>query len=180
MIEQQTADESVVLVDVNDVALGTMEKMEAHVTGTLHRAISVFVFNSSGDFLLQQRAAEKYHSAGKWSNTCCSHPRSGELNMDAARRRLREEMGMECALEEWFNFVYRAEFDNGLIEHEYDHVFVGKCDELPKPNPQEVAAFRYIGRETLNADIEQNSDNYTEWFKICLKEINQQQNADSL
>jgi len=180
MVDQQSVEESVVLVDDHDVALGIMGKLEAHITGTLHRAVSVFIFNSRGEFLLQQRAAEKYHSAGKWSNTCCSHPRPNESNADAARRRLQEEMGMDCDLQEWFNFTYHAEFDNGLIEHEYDHVFIGQCDELPIPNPLEVSGFKYIDPQSLNLAINQNPDDYTEWFKLCLQQINQSKNADSL
>lgn len=168
--------ENVILVDNNDVAQGVMEKMQAHVTGSLHRAISVFVYNSKGEFLLQQRALEKYHSAGKWSNTCCSHPRPQETNIAAANRRLKEEMGMHCELKEWFNFTYRAEFDNGLVEHEFDHVFIGTSDSLPQPNPEEVASFRYISSEALNSDISNNPELYTPWFRLCLERINQTKN----
>lgn len=172
--------ENVILVDDNDVMKGVMEKMQAHITGSLHRAVSVFVFNSKGEFLLQQRALEKYHSAGKWSNTCCSHPRPDELSIDAANRRLREEMGIDCALKEWFNFTYRAEFDNGLVENEFDHVYIGKSDELPRPDPQEVASFKYLSAENLKADISKNPELYTPWFRLCLERINQYNNADSL
>lgn len=168
--------ESVILVDDKDIEVGVMEKMEAHLTGTLHRAISVFVFNEKGEFLLQQRAYEKYHSGGKWSNTCCSHPRPGEHIIDAANRRLREEMGMNCKLTPWFNFTYRAELDNGMIEHEYDHVFIGISDEHPKPEPNEVSAFKYIAREALEADIQQSPRQYSEWFKLCFEQTNYQKN----
>ncbi len=168
--------ENVILVDNNDVAQGVMEKMQAHVTGSLHRAISVFVYNSNGEFLLQQRALQKYHSAGKWSNTCCSHPRPQETNIAAANRRLKEEMGMDCELKEWFNFTYRAEFDNGLVEHEFDHVFIGTSDTLPQPNPDEVASFRYISTEALISDINNNPELYTPWFRLCLERINQKKN----
>lgn len=173
--------ENVILVDSNDVVQGVMEKMQAHVTGSLHRAISVFVYNSKGEFLLQKRALEKYHSAGKWSNTCCSHPRPQESNIDAATRRLKEEMGLDCDLKEWFKFTYRAEFENGLVEHEFDHVFIGTTDVLPQPNPEEVASFRYITTEALISDIDRNPERYTPWFRLCLERINQKKNnADSI
>jgi isopentenyl-diphosphate Delta-isomerase len=168
--------ESVILVDDKDVEVGVMGKMEAHLTGTLHRAISVFVFNEKGEFLLQQRAHEKYHSGGKWSNTCCSHPRPGERVIDAANRRLREEMGMNCNLTPWFSFKYRAELDNGLVEHEYDHVFIGISDQQPKLNPTEAAAFKYISREVLEADIHQHPAQYSEWFKLCFERTNYLEN----
>ena len=172
--------ENVILVDDNDIVQGTMEKMQAHLTGSLHRAISVFIFNSRGEFLLQQRALEKYHSAGKWSNTSCSHPRPGESNIDAAHRRLKEEMGLSCELKPWFNFTYHAEFENGLTEHEYDHVFIGTSNALPHPDPLEVASFKYIGKEELEADIHQNPEQYTVWFKLCLDHINKKNNGSSL
>jgi isopentenyl-diphosphate delta-isomerase len=168
--------ESVILVDDKDVEVGVMEKMEAHLTGTLHRAISIFIFNKKGEFLIQQRAYEKYHSGGKWSNTCCSHPKPGEQSLDAANRRLKEEMGMNCKLTPWFSFTYRAELDNALVEHEYDHVFIGISDEQPKPHPAEVAAFKYISREELDADIHQNPGQYSEWFKLCFERTNYLEN----
>nr|WP_294793453.1 isopentenyl-diphosphate Delta-isomerase [uncultured Mucilaginibacter sp.] len=163
--------ESVILVDEKDLEVGVMEKMEAHLTGTLHRAISIFIFNEKGEFLLQQRAQEKYHSGGKWSNTCCSHPRPGEDLIDAANRRLKEEMGISCKLIHWFSFIYRAELDNNLVEHEYDHAFIGICDERPVPDPNEVAAFKYIEREKLEEDIRLNPGQYSEWFKLCFERI---------
>lgn len=157
------------MVDDNDIEVGVMEKMEAHLTGTMHRAISVFVFNEKGEYLLQQRAQQKYHSAGKWSNTCCSHPRPGEDLLDAAQRRLKEEMGMECKLAFWFSFKYRAELDHGLVENEYDHVFMGISNDLPRPHPTEVSSFKYIGRADLEEDLIRNPEHYSEWFKICLQ-----------
>ena len=161
--------ESVILVDDNDIEVGVMEKMEAHLTGTMHRAISVFVFNEKGDYLLQQRAQHKYHSGSKWSNTCCSHPRPGEALLDAAHRRLKEEMGLDCNLAFWFSFKYRAELDHGLVENEYDHVFMGISNDLPRPNPNEVSSFKYISRADLEKDLISNPEHYSEWFKICLQ-----------
>lgn len=159
------------IVDANGHPLGTMDKMAAHRSGTLHRAFSVFIFNSKGQLLLQQRALDKYHSGGLWTNTCCSHPKLGEFTLDAAHRRLQEEMGMDCELTELFQFSYRHEFDNGLIENEYDHVFMGISDQLPLPNPDEVAGFRYIDTELLKLELSEQSDEYTAWFKICLEQV---------
>lgn len=169
-----TREEEVILVDENDNPIGTMPKLEAHLKGELHRAFSVFIFNSSGALLLQQRALDKYHSAGKWTNTCCSHPRPGELTADAAKRRLKEEMGMECELRPVFSFAYRAEVENGLVENEYDHVYFGSSDTLPIPNPLEVADFKYISMEALELDLQNNKDTYTEWLKICFDQVMQQ------
>lgn len=160
--------EQVILVDEQDNEIGIMEKQEAHVQGVLHRAISVFVFNSKNELLLQQRAAGKYHSALLWTNTCCSHPRPGESVSDAARRRLYEEMGIECTLEKAFSFIYTAGFDNGLTEHEYDHVFTGVSDVVPMPDDNEVAAWKYISREELKKSVEAEPGLYTEWFRICI------------
>jgi isopentenyl-diphosphate delta-isomerase len=164
-------DEQVILVDPQDHQIGTMEKMEAHLTGALHRAFSVFIFNRKGELLLQQRALNKYHSAGKWTNTCCSHPRPGELTEDAAQRRLMEEMGMKCDLKYGFSFLYEASFSNDLTEHEYDHVFLGLSDELPQINLSEVAAFKYVDPGTLFADLKESPDQYTEWLKICFDRV---------
>lgn len=163
--------EHVILVDERDNEIGQMEKLAAHESGDLHRALSVFLFNSKGELLLQQRAWAKYHSPGLWTNTCCSHPRPGESSKDAAIRRLQEEMGMSCEIEKAFDFIYRAEFENGLIEHELDHVFIGSTDELPTINPEEVESWRYVSKESLIADIANNPDNYTVWFKICLPRV---------
>ncbi|MGN7989778.1 isopentenyl-diphosphate Delta-isomerase [Pedobacter sp. 22226] len=164
-------EEQVILVDQNDVPVGQMEKMEAHEKGLLHRAFSVFIFNSKNELLLQQRALSKYHSGGLWTNTCCSHPRMGETNMDAANRRLKEEMGMDCELDYLFKFTYKAKFEDGLTEHEVDHVFFGTSDELPLINPVEVETFKYISLEALAADIELNPGLYTPWLRICLDEV---------
>jgi len=164
-------NEQVILVDIDDNVLGTMEKMDAHVLGKLHRAFSVFIFNTSGELLLQQRALTKYHSGGKWTNTCCSHPRLGEETLDAANRRLLEEMGMKCDLQYAFNFTYKAELLDGIEEHEYDHVYFGISDELPVPDPEEVSAYKYLSMDVLSKDIEQNPNEYTEWLKICFKQV---------
>lgn len=164
--------EEVILVDKNDVKVGTMEKMEAHRDGgTLHRAFSVFVFNTDGDLLLQRRAEHKYHSGGLWTNTCCSHPRPGETVREAANRRLVEEMGMECKLLELFSFEYKAELDGGMTEWELDHVLLGLSDVEPQINPYEVAEFKYMPLSEIDSDLKSNPDNYTEWFKICFKRV---------
>ncbi len=131
-------EEQVILVDEQDNQIGLAPKMEAHIKGLLHRAFSIFIFDEKGHLLLQQRALEKYHSAGLWTNTCCSHPRNNETTIEAAQRRLQEEMGMTCRLREIFSFVYRAELENELIEHEFDHVFIGVTNDLPTINPEEV------------------------------------------
>lgn len=163
--------EKVILVDVNDNILGEQEKISAHVNGNLHRAISVIIFNSEGKMLLQQRAFSKYHTPGLWTNACCSHPRPGEQTYDAARRRLMEEMGLENALEEKFSFIYRAHFDNGLTEHEFDHVFFGISDTNPVINPEEANDFRWIALTELMKEISLNPEDFTIWFRIILKEI---------
>jgi isopentenyl-diphosphate delta-isomerase len=163
--------ENVILVDVNDNELGVMEKMKAHEEGLLHRAFSVFVFNSNGEVLLQQRNKNKYHSGGLWSNTCCSHPKPGESISDAANRRLREEMGMEADLLHAFSFVYKSDLDNELTEHELDHVFLGETNSLPKMNKDEVEDYRYVSIEYLKEDIKNNPDHYTEWLKICFDNL---------
>ena len=163
--------ENVVLVDPEDHHLGTMEKMEAHRRGALHRAFRVFVFNSRGELLLHRRALKKYHSGGLWTNTCCSHPRPDELVVDAAQRRLVEEMGMRCQLEPKFSFVYRADLDHGMIEHELDHVLIGYSDVPPKPNPEEVCEIRYMPVNEVQADLAAHPGKYTAWFKICFPEV---------
>lgn len=160
----------VILVDRQDNEMGFLGKQEAHSRGLLHRAFSVFVFNSKGEFLLQRRAFDKYHSPGLWSNTCCSHPMPGEPVQYAASRRLLEEMGMQCLLENKFSFVYKADVGDGLIEHEFDHVFVGVSDEIPNPDPEEVDSWRYVDRQTLKHELEEHPETFTEWFKICLSE----------
>jgi len=163
--------EYVILVNNNDQSLGAMEKMEAHEKGVMHRAFSVFIFSNDGKMLLQKRADEKYHSAGKWSNTACSHPRTDEKTIDAAHRRLEEEMGFDCEIDEAFSFVYKAHVGDGLIEHEYDHVFVGRSDTKPSPDPDEVSDWKYVDLDWLMDDLENNPDDYTVWFKIAVKEL---------
>ncbi|MGM9475605.1 isopentenyl-diphosphate Delta-isomerase [Pedobacter sp. GSP4] len=164
-------EEQVILVDPNDVPKGRMGKMEAHEKGLLHRAFSVFVFNTKKELLLQQRAKEKYHCGGLWTNTCCSHPKIGEGNLHAAKRRLKEEMGMECDLSYLFKFTYKAEFDNGLTEHEVDHVFFGVTNDLPVINPDEVESFKYIDLESLEREINTNPAEYTPWLRACLDRV---------
>jgi len=163
--------EQIILVDECDRPQGLMEKMEAHEKGILHRAFSVFIFSSSGDLLLQKRALSKYHSGGLWTNTCCSHPRANESNLEAANRRLYEEMGMTCALTYGFNFTYKAIFDDGLIEHEFDHVFFGVTDESPNINTEEVEDYAYVSLEKLRKDILMKPENFTPWLRICLDKV---------
>lgn len=163
-------EEQVILVNEKDEQLGLMPKMEAHEKARLHRAFSVFIFNKKGELLLQQRAKEKYHSPKLWTNTCCSHQRNGESNMDAGKRRLEEEMGFVCNLKEVFSFVYKAPFDNGLTEHELDHVMVGYYEEDPKINREEVENFQWMYLNDVEKDIQVHPEKYTEWFKIIFKE----------
>ena len=163
--------EYVVLVDELDNKVGLMEKMEAHINPTLHRAFSIFIFNSKNEMLLQQRALSKYHTPGLWTNTCCSHPRDGESLHDATNRRLQEEMGMQCELKEAFSFIYKADVMQGLVEHEFDHVFIGTSDDIPIINKDEVESFRYDTIENIKADIERNPQNYTAWFKIAFDKL---------
>lgn len=161
------AKEKVILVDSLDVMLGTMEKMEAHQKGVLHRAFSVFIFNSAGDLILQQRDLGKYHSPGIWSNTCCSHPRNGETVEEAAHRRMMEEMGFDCKLEVKFHFIYKADVGQGLTEHEFDYVLTGVSDAIPKLNPREVMAWKAISVEELNQSMSEHPEIYTVWFRIA-------------
>ena len=163
-------EEHVILVDEHDNQLGLMPKMEAHEKAVLHRAFSVFIFNNDGDLMLQQRAAHKYHSPLLWTNTCCSHQRDGESNIAAGKRRLVEEMGFSTELKEVFSFIYKAPFDNGLTEHELDHVMVGYFDGFPEVNPEEVASFKWMSLEAIKEDIELHPNLYTAWFKIIFKE----------
>lgn len=163
--------EYVILVTKDDKPIGTMEKMEAHEKGVLHRAFSIFIFNSQKQLLLQMRALDKYHSPGLWTNTVCSHPRSGENVIAAANRRLGEEMGLSCMLKELFTFIYKADVGQGLKEHEFDYALVGTCDEKPTPNPYEVADYKYVDIDWIASDIDKNPDIYTEWFKIALKKL---------
>jgi len=163
-------EEQVILVNESDEQLGLMPKMEAHEKALLHRAFSVFIFNKKGELLLQQRASNKYHSPNLWTNTCCSHQRNGESNIEAGKRRLQEEMGFVCGLEEVFWFVYKAPFDNGLTEHELDHVMVGYFNDDPLINKEEVESFKWMTLEEVKIDINDHPEKYTEWFKIIFKE----------
>ncbi|MDG4950655.1 isopentenyl-diphosphate Delta-isomerase [Weeksellaceae bacterium KMM 9724] len=162
--------ENVVLITEQDEPIGLMEKQEAHVAGVLHRAFSVFIFNDKGELLIQQRAFEKYHTPGKWTNTCCSHPRDGETYEEGAIRRLQEEMGFTCPIEYQFNFIYKADVGQGLTEHELDYVFKGVYNEEPVINPEEVAAYKWIDFDELQQDVQNNPEEYTPWFRIILKE----------
>ncbi|OIQ37609.1 MAG: isopentenyl-diphosphate delta-isomerase [Bacteroidetes bacterium MedPE-SWsnd-G1] len=161
--------EQVILVNEKDEQIGLMEKMEAHEKALLHRAFSVFTFNKSGELLLQQRAASKYHSPLLWTNTCCSHQRDGESNIEAGKRRLREEMGFVCELEELFSFIYKAPFDNGLTEYELDHVMVGSYENDPVINRDEVEAFKWMTVDDVKNDMELHPETYTAWFKIIFQ-----------
>ena len=163
--------EKVILVDKNDQELSSMEKQEAHIKGLLHRAFTVFIFNDKNELLLQRRAVKKYHSGGLWTNTCCSHPREKEKTLDAAKRRLVEEMGMRCDLKKQFDFIYKAKLDNNLYEHEFDHVFFGFSNDLPQINTKEVEEYTYKTLEVIGNEIKTNPKKYTEWFKICFKEV---------
>lgn len=161
----------VILVDKDDNAIGIMGKMEAHEKALLHRAVSVFIFNSSGKMLLQKRALHKYHSPGLWTNTACTHPEPGETNLQAAERRLRQEMGLRSDLEKAFDFIYKAHLDNNLTEHELDHVFVGITDTPPVINEQEVSAFKYVDTQELLNDLSENPDHYTFWFRMIAQKV---------
>ncbi|MDT7833187.1 isopentenyl-diphosphate Delta-isomerase [Flavobacteriaceae bacterium S356] len=163
-------EEQVILVDTQDNQIGLMPKMEAHEKAVLHRAFSVFIFNDKGELMLQQRAADKYHSPLLWTNTCCSHQRDGETSLEAGKRRLQEEMGFTTDLEEIFWFVYKAPFDNGLTEHELDHVMVGTFNGEPDINKEEVEAYKWMSLDAVKEDMETNPDQYTAWFKIIFQE----------
>lgn len=166
-----TEPTEVILVDVHDRQTGAMEKMEAHEKGVLHRAFSVFIFNTKGELLLQQRAAQKYHSGSLWTNTCCSHPYPGEETRAAATRRLKEELGFETAVEKVFDFVYKAAFENGLTEHEYDHVFTGTYEGSIEPNPEEVMDYAYKEMGQIRDHLESNPGQYTAWFHLAFPKI---------
>ena len=165
--------EQVILVDEQDQPIGLMEKQAAHIGPHLHRAFSVFIFNSKGELLLQQRALTKYHSPGLWTNTCCSHPRAGETLEEATTRRLMEEMGMACTMHEVYSFIYKAPVGQGLTEHEFDHVFIGQSDAIPSINTDEVASWKYMSLDDLKKDIDLYPELYTEWFKITFEEMTQ-------
>ncbi len=159
-------EEQVILVDENDVQIGLMPKMEAHEKAVLHRAFSVFIFNKNNELMLQQRALDKYHSPGLWTNTCCSHQRDGESNLSAGKRRLFEEMGFVTELKETTSFIYKAPFDNGLTEHELDHILIGSYDGVPEPNEKEVGGWKWMNLEAVKLDVVAQPEIYTEWFKI--------------
>jgi len=161
-------EEKVVLVDEDDNQIGLMPKMEAHLKGKLHRAFSIIIFNSDRKILLQKRASKKYHTPNLWSNTCCSHQREGEDNINAGKRRLNEEMGFVTNLYNFSSFIYRVEFSNGLIEHENDHIMLGVFDGNPKPNPNEVDEWKWIDIDILAEDMQINPDHYTAWFMIIM------------
>lgn len=163
--------EYVILVNPQDEKVGLMEKIEAHEKALLHRAFSVFIFNDKKELMLQQRALTKYHSPGLWTNTCCSHQRDGESNIAAGTRRLQEEMGFVAPLKETTSFIYKAPFDNGLTEHELDHILIGQYNEAPKVNPDEVESWKWMSLDAVKNDIEANPDLYTAWFKIIFEKF---------
>ncbi len=163
--------EEVVLVDEKDREVGRGEKMQIHRDGTLHRAFSIFVFNSEGKLLIHQRNRNKYHSGGLWTNTCCSHPRPGEKLEDAVKRRLKEEMGFTTELRKVFDFIYKVRFGNGLYEHELDNVFIGRFDGKPNPDPDEVDDWKWVDLKELLKDIKKNPDRYTYWFKEAIGRV---------
>ena len=163
--------EEVILVNEQDQQIGIMEKMAAHIVPRLHRAFSIFIFNSKGELLLQQRALTKYHSPGLWTNTCCSHPKNGETLEQATARRLMEEMGMRCEMHEVFTFIYKAPVGLGLTEHEFDHVWFGRSDDTPVINTEEVAAFKYMSLDDIAEDLQARPELYTEWFKISFEAV---------
>ncbi len=163
-------EEQVVLITENDEVLGLMEKQEAHINGLLHRAFSVFLFNENGEMLLQKRASTKYHSPNQWTNACCSHPRAGETYMEAAKRRLKEELGIEIEIVPKFHFLYKAKVGDDLWEHELDHVFTGNYEGEFHLDPEEVSEIRYISMEKLDEEMNNSPENFTEWFKIILEE----------
>lgn len=164
-------EEQVILVNEKDEPIGLMNKMEAHEKAILHRAFSVFILNDNNEVMLQQRAQHKYHSPLLWTNTCCSHQRAGETNIQAGKRRLYEEMGFEVELKELFHFIYKAPFDNGLTEHELDHVMIGYSNNEPAINPEEVASWKWMKIEAIKDDMIQNPADYTVWFKIIFDEF---------
>ncbi|NDI97550.1 isopentenyl-diphosphate Delta-isomerase [Flavobacterium sp. LaA7.5] len=164
-------EEKVILVNEKDEQIGLMPKMEAHEKALLHRAFSVFILNSKNEIMLQQRAAQKYHSPLLWTNTTCSHQREGETNLQAGNRRLMEEMGIQTELKELFSFIYKAPFDNGLTEHELDHVMIGYYDDAPNINKEEAESWKWMGIEAVKEDMKANPDIYTAWFKIIFDEF---------
>lgn len=164
-------EDRVILVDESDQEIGSEEKLKAHRQGQLHRAFSIFVFNPQGQILLQKRSTKKYHSDGLWSNTCCSHPRPGEPFEQEVRRKLIQEMGFECELQRIFSFTYKVEFQNDLIEHEIDHVFIGRYAGDPTPNPDEVDGWQWMDLEVLLNDVKTNPQAYSYWLRICIDQV---------
>lgn len=164
-------DDLLILVDGNDREVGFMNKLAVHRAGVLHRAFSVFIFNKEGEFLLQQRADTKYHSAGLWSNTCCSHPIKGEEFEDTIARRLKEEMGIVCQTQFQFSFIYKAALENGLIENELDHVYFGTTTDVPKPNVEEVKDWKYMNMQELKNEIHTHPEKFSAWLKICFPKV---------
>lgn len=164
-------NELVILVDEEDNQIGVEEKLEAHIASKLHRAFSIFCVNSNGELLLQRRARDKYHSGGLWTNTCCSHPRPGETLVQAVHRRLFEEMGFDCELREIFDFIYKVELERGLVEHEFDHVFIGIFDGEPKPDPAEVEEWNFVTVDELREDLVRNPEAYSFWFRKSLEKV---------
>lgn len=162
---------NVILVDSQDAPVGIMEKLEAHKKGALHRAYSIFLFNDNKELLLQKRAPHKYHSSNLWTNTCCSHPAPGEHLSASAQNRLIEEMGITTSLQPLFSFTYKTEFSDGLIEHELDHILIGKFNASPLPNPAEVSDWRYANMDEISKEINDNPDSYTFWFKEIYKRV---------
>jgi isopentenyl-diphosphate delta-isomerase len=163
--------EYIIAVDEFDKEIGSIEKMEAHYKGILHRAFSILVFNSNNQLLLQKRSVKKYHSPGLWTNTCCSHPKHGEDLQDAVYRRIKEEMGFTCKLEEIYSFIYKVEFEDNLFENEYDHVFIGKYDGEVVPNKEEVDDFKWVDINNVKADIKAHPELYTYWFKTLINRL---------
>jgi isopentenyl-diphosphate delta-isomerase len=159
----------VILVDEKDNQIGTMEKIEAHEKARLHRAFSVFIYNSKNELMLQQRALTKYHTPGLWTNTCCSHQKLEESNIEAGKRRLQEEMGFSTELKETISFIYKAPFENGLTEHEFDYILVGEYQDDPQPNPDEVHNWKWMNLDDIENDMNKNPNLYTEWFKIIFE-----------
>lgn len=164
-------NENVILVTESDEEIGVAPKLDAHRTGQLHRAFSIFVEDPEGHLLLQRRAKGKYHSAGLWANTCCGHPRPGEPSVDAASRRLREEMGLHCKLDHRSSFTYRAELGNGLVEHELDHVFTGLSVEDPNADPLEVSEWKWMSPDDIRAWMARDPDAFSAWFPQAFSEF---------
>ena len=160
--------QKVILVNEDDEVIGTMEKLEAHLKGVLHRAFSIFIFNDKLELLIHQRAFDKYHSPGLWTNTCCSHPCPKETSLDAANRRLQEEMGMQCELIEQFSFIYKERINETIIEYELDHVFLGFSNSEPIINTEEVAAYKWISLPELNEQMHTHPNDFTIWFRIII------------